>query len=133
MPIEHTIDREKRLVTAALRGVVTYDELAEYERRVWSSPEVAGFDELVDMSRATDIEDDTVNNVERLASLAARLDAARGPSRLAIFAASDLHFGMGRMYKALREGRPGAVRTVEVFRDRGDAERWLSSDSSVPE
>ena len=55
MPIVHRIDHERRLVVAEGRGIVTDQDVFGYQRDVWSRPEVAGYDELVDMSEVEDI------------------------------------------------------------------------------
>jgi hypothetical protein len=43
-------------------------------------------------------------------------------SRRAVVVPSDLGFGMARMYELLSEDRGGGTR---VFRDYGEARRWL--------
>jgi hypothetical protein len=49
MPIDYRIDTERRIVFAVPRGVLDTDSLFVYQRDAWSRPEVAGFDEPVDM------------------------------------------------------------------------------------
>jgi hypothetical protein len=51
MPIDHHIDHDRRLVLAEGHGTVSADEIFRYQSEVWSRPDVAGYDELVDMSR----------------------------------------------------------------------------------
>jgi hypothetical protein len=50
MPIEYRIDSERRIVIARGYGTFTHADVLRYQRDVWSRPELAGYDELVDMS-----------------------------------------------------------------------------------
>jgi hypothetical protein len=50
MPIDYHIDHAHRLVVARGRGIFSTSDVMTYQLEVWSQPEVAGFDELVDMS-----------------------------------------------------------------------------------
>jgi hypothetical protein len=68
MPLEHRIDHRLRLVLARAIGTLTDDEIFAYQREVWSRPDVAGYDELVDMS---DVEHVAVSSTHRVAELAA--------------------------------------------------------------
>jgi len=51
MPIEYHIDHGRRLVLASASGKLTAEDFFNYQRNVWSLPEVRGFNELVDMSK----------------------------------------------------------------------------------
>jgi len=130
LPIEYTVDRERRLVITTPRGRVTPEEMFVYQRELWARPEVAGYDELVEMPTDLEIERDTVDNVERLASLAVSMDDMNGPARTAILAETDYHYAMGRMYKSFRELHPHGQRRVEVFRSRDDAMAWLEAPTA---
>jgi hypothetical protein len=50
VPIDYLINHERRVVLARCRGVLTDEDVFGYQHEVWSRPEVAGYDELVDMS-----------------------------------------------------------------------------------
>jgi hypothetical protein len=120
MPI--TIDRDPAhgwLLTQA-RGVVTYAELAahlneEEALRVQSDPEL--FDAT---GASTDITTAQVKTLVDRANTMLR-NGSVGPT--AFVANDDVAFGMARMYQLLAE--PDGI-VVGVFRDRGDAERWLA-------
>jgi hypothetical protein len=62
-----------------------------------------------------------------IAQLSCAMDMLIGPTKLAIVASADFHYGMGRVYKVFRENHPGCTKEVEVFRAYEDAIRWLSS------
>ena len=52
VPIDFRIDSDRRVVFAAGRGTVTPEEVFDYQRQVWSRADVAGYNELFDMSAA---------------------------------------------------------------------------------
>src|SRR5262245_62000195 len=125
MGIDYFIDHERRLVRVTVSGVVTPDALFEYQKTVWSDPAVEGYDELVDMSAVTNVQASSHTNVNALAGFSAKMDGPSKPSKLAIVAADDLVFGLGRMYQAYREMKPGSNKEVAVFRSMPDALTWL--------
>jgi hypothetical protein len=125
MPIEFYVDHERRTVFAKGRGVLTNDELVNYQQQVWSRPEVAGFDELMDMSVVKEIGGLSTAGVQELADLSAAMDRTDVATRFAVVAPDDLAFGLARMYGAYRETSPHSTKQVAVFRTRADALRWL--------
>lgn len=125
MPLDYEIDRERRLVHVTASGVITPELLFGYQKDVWSDPAVAGFDELVDMSGVERVEVASPSNVNALAGYSATMDVDVKPTKLAIVAADDLLFGLGRMYQAYREMKPGSSKEVAVFRTIADALAWL--------
>jgi len=129
MPIEHEIDHRRRLVLAKGHGTLTDAEVFHYQR-VWSRPEVAGYDELFDMSDVADITPPSTERIRELAQLSAAMDAL-SPSRLAIVAPNDLPFALGRMYETHRGLDKRSTKTVNVFRSVEDALAWLGSERSA--
>ncbi|MCZ7645838.1 MAG: hypothetical protein M5U26_11225 [Planctomycetota bacterium] len=129
MPIRFEVDAGRKLVRATAHGVLTGAEIFEYQRTVWARPEVAGFNELVDMTGVTSVEQPTPGKTDHLAGLSAEMDAG-GPSRFAIVASQDLYYGLGRMYGAYREARQGSLKEVRVFRSRGEALAWLGVEEA---
>jgi hypothetical protein len=125
MPIEHTIDYERRLVIARGRGILTDRDVFDYQRGVWSRPEVAGYDELVDMSGIEGIDLPSIERVRELAQLSAAMDEGAPPSRLAIVAPKDYAFALGRLYEAYRGLDQRSRKHVSVFRTVEDALAWL--------
>ena len=129
MPIEYRIDHARRLVLAEGHGKVTDEEVFRYQREVWSRADVAGYDELIDMSGAREIAEGPRERMRELAGLSAATDPPAGGSRFAIVAPQDLAYGIGRMYQSYRELNPRSTKKVAVFRDREEALRWLSGDA----
>jgi hypothetical protein len=94
MPIEHEIDHRRRLVLAKGHGTLADAEVFHYQSSVWSRPEVAGYDELFDMSDVADITPPSTERIRELALLSAAMDAL-SPSRLAIVAPDDFRSRSG--------------------------------------
>ena len=129
MPIEYEIDKERRLVTARAKGTVAHDDFIAYQLGVWSRDDVAGFDELVDMTQAEAIVVASMDAIPRLANLSARMDAPSS-SRLAIVASDDNAFGLGRMYETYRTLDSRSTKEVGVFRTMPEALAFLRRDGT---
>jgi hypothetical protein len=128
MPIDYRVEKDRRLVVAEGRGLVTADELIQYQQDAWSRPDVAGYDELVDMTGVEGFLEPTRDSLRGIADLAARMDTPGTTTRLAIVAPQDLAFGLGRMYEAYRGLHERSTKQVAVFRSLEEAVRWLASD-----
>jgi hypothetical protein len=128
MPTEHEVDHRRRLVIAKGRGTLTDQDVFEYQRGVWSRPELAGYDELFDMSDVENIDLPSLERVRELAKLSASMDEAGSRSRLAIVAPKDFAFALGRLYEAHRGLDERSRKTVSVFRSVGEALAWLGSE-----
>jgi hypothetical protein len=125
MPIEFRICHDRRLVQAEGHGTLTAREMFEYQREVWSRHDVAGYDELIDMSQVEHIAEPTSDRIKELASLAAAMDAPRIESKFAIVAPEDLAFGLGRMYETFRGLNQDSKKQVRVFRSLAEAVAFL--------
>jgi hypothetical protein len=130
MPIEYEIDFDRRLVLARGIGTFTDRDVFDYQREVWSRPEVSGFDELVDMTEVQHIALPSTGRVRDLAWLAALMDAPVKTSKFAIVAPTDVAFGLGRMYEAYRGSEPRSTKSVGVFRTMKEALEFLGSPHS---
>jgi hypothetical protein len=132
LPLEHRIDHRLRIVMTRAIGTLTDDEVFAYQHGVWSQPEVAGYDELIDMSDVEHVEVPSPDRIVRLASVSAGMDAPVPATRLAIVASRDFEFGLGRMYGAHREMDTRSTKRVAVFRTRPEALAWLGLDRESP-
>jgi hypothetical protein len=128
MGIEYRIDDEQRLVIAKASGSVTPQDVLAYQREVWSRSDVAGYDELFDMTATERIVPPSSESVQHLSDLAASMDCTGIASKFAIVAPSDLAFGIGRMFESYRECDARSTKKVAVFRSMGPALEWLGGD-----
>ena len=107
-------------------GTVTDDDILDqylrfYRGRDWEHSIL----ELVDLSDA-DMRQVTAQGLAAVAEALGNYFEESGISnvRTAVFSPKDLPFGMGRIYEAYAEKSP---ESVQVFRDRDEALRWLTA------
>ena len=124
MPITYQIDPAAFRVTIRYTGVIADGDLMEAFARLYRDPaHRPGMAELSDCREVERI-DVTSTGLQRLAEMTSRLlDARATPWKVAVVVGQDVLFGLARMYELLREGSP---EHVMVFRDVGEAERWLA-------
>ena len=125
MPIIYRIDHKRRLVLARGVGVFRGSDPFEYQQQVWTRPDVAGYDELVDMSTVTEVDLSNPDRMRQLAGVASSSDSPQGGERLAIVAPTDLTFGLARMYETHRTLQSRSTRSVGVFRTLAEALAFL--------
>lgn len=121
MPIEHTVDTTNGLLRVRRWGhITTHDETRAGEERAKDPLVVPGIPVLVD---CTAIEPaDTTETVRYLADCSSRLAAELQCGPLAIVVATDVEFGMARMYMAYTNlSHP----LTNVFRTEEAALDWL--------
>jgi hypothetical protein len=131
MPLTYRIDPERRLVVARGSGTLKDHEVFDYQYKVWSQPDVAGFNELIDMSDVAQILLPSTDRVRDLAELSARMSRGAPRSKMAIVAPDDLAFGLGRMFDQYRESAAPGLKPVGVFRTMPEALAWLGIDGSL--
>ena len=124
MPIVYRIDHENRIVLARAYGVLTDEDVFNYQHSVWSGPELAGYNELGEMAGVTDIAIPSIHRVRDLAMTAAEMDS-EVMAKVAIVAPEDLGFGLARMFQAYREMEKASRKVVGVFRTLEEAFAWL--------
>jgi hypothetical protein len=119
MPADYRIDRSKRLVYGRAWGILTNDDLTDRRAALYRDPAFApDLDELYDAVEVTEVQ------VASRVLLQLALSSGFSPTaRRAVVVSSDVAFGIARMY-ALLAGRED---TIQVFRDRASAVRWLES------
>jgi len=131
MPIEYRVDEVGRIIFATPKGTMTPEDMMRYIKEIGSRPELKNFNELVDMRGVDRVEHGSAWKVREMAGQAAEMDEPGGlPTRLAIVAEQDHHFGLARMYQAFREANPKSTREVRAFRSYDEALRWLSGQAS---
>lgn len=133
MGITYTIDHEQRLVLARGLETVTAEDLFQYQKEVWSRPDVQGYDEIVDMSAVTHIVRPTPDGMRELAEFSAKMDASSSGAKFAIVAPDDVAFGLGRMYEAFRAVNEQSTKQVQVFRTLPEARLWLAEQEQSEE
>jgi hypothetical protein len=120
MPADFYIDRDQRMVFSKGLGVCGYADMAGHMEGLLQEPDFdPEFNQLLDAREITKLE---LTHAE-IRELAKR--TIFSPlSRRAIVVASDVHFGLGRMFGTYREikGETG----IQVFREMAQALKWLA-------
>lgn len=130
MPLTAKVDHARRLVMVTGSGTVAPPDLLDYQKSVWSRTDIAGYDELADMTGVEHFALDSGAAVRELAALSVNMDVVHGGSRLAIVAPGETAHTLARMYEASRQADDRSKRVVAVFRTRPDALRWLGHAGS---
>lgn len=133
MPISHTVDHDRRLVTAHASGTLTDQDVFDYQLTVWSRKDVAGYDELIDMTDVVEIVPPPAARLQQLASVAARMESSNSTSKFAVIAPTDIAFGLGRMFQAFREHSDRGARKIGVFRSAKEAKVFLGLEAPTPD
>lgn len=123
MPYAYQISETDKVVFAVFEGTVTTEEFWSYRSELANDPAwKPGFDQLVDVRKISD-EVVTVEETRSLAGGASEAIHPRlGDGKLAIVVATDLHYGIARMYEVQSGDSP---RPVQTFRDIAPALEWL--------
>jgi hypothetical protein len=121
VPASHRIDPRQRLVIRTFEGIVTDEDLLQDQNAMRSAPEYKPeYRQLIDargVERA-EISTEVIRDLARASPGAAQ-------ARRAFVVASDLAFGLARMFEIQRTDAPEEVR---VFRDVNEARTWLGLD-----
>lgn len=122
MPIDHVHDHDHALLIIRMVGEIADEDLIAYAREVIADSSIRPeADDYVDLSRVTAMTV-TGEGVRRFGEMLREGGRAGNPGRMAIFAPSDMAFGMARMFELSRGEGPIEVR---VFRDEQQARRWI--------
>ena len=125
MPIDHEIIPELRLVIARGHGTLTFDDLMQYQMKVWSDPSVEGFDEIADVTAVENFDYKGSTDVRELAKLSAQMDWVNESRKFAIVAANETAYGLARMYQSYRDAQSISRKEVRVFETMEQARMWL--------
>jgi len=121
MPATYTIDVARGLVVTRLWGRLTDEDLIDHQQRLRTDREFdPGFRQFADFS---DVEETTI--APEVIRELARTNPWGAGARRAMFAPSDLLFGLARMFEMLDE----QLDEVRVFRNADEARAWLGLDA----
>jgi len=128
MPITYERDDARRRITVTLAGAVTLDDLlAIVDRQATEGTWTYGL--LYDARRVSKDQAGTPDEVRRVFHHVSAHAAEHGPrGSVAIVTDNPADYALLRTYSILSAR---AEITVEIFRDPGDADRWLASKDRV--
>ncbi len=119
MPIDITLDHERRLLVATWRGRITAPELAEHWARLFTEEALALGRSLVDL-RGADLAFTGMELSEVLRTVGAPQLAGRGWAA-ALLVATPTQYGQARQFEAYAE----EVSRTQIFHDEAGALAWL--------
>lgn len=129
MAIEYGIDAGHRLLLMKGRGTLTVDDILGYLRDVLARPEVAGCNELLELSDVQKVVLTTMGKMQLFAQLAKGLGAASA-TKLAIVAKNDIASGLGKLFEMYSTLQGGSAKEVGIFPTLADALSFLKIDGT---
>ena len=127
MPVTYSIDTTRQLIRTACTPPLTFMQVIDHFRQLNDDPACSGhLDVLLDVTDA-----DTLPNSRQLGTVGAAASSIRKKVQFgacAIVAAKDAMFGMMRAFEVQAGAYFGAMR---VFRNFGEAEKWLASNPAA--
>ena len=131
MPIAYRVDHEARVVVAAGHGVLTDSDVFGYQGGAWSRADVAGYNELIDMTHVDQIALPSADRIRDLATISAEMDDPKTRTRLAVVVTDNFAFGLGRMLQAYRELDRRSTKEIGIFRTMEEALAFLELEHPV--
>ena len=124
MPVVSTADHSRYTVFTTFTGMIRLTELEQYQLEFWTDPELAGYNELMDLG---DANFDNINygDLLTLTQLASRLYRFNPGSRLAIVVHNKEHQNISDFYIAARAMTTTLGRETASFNDVEQAMNWL--------
>jgi hypothetical protein len=123
MPIPYEIDVARQRIHTRCVGDVTLPDVVAHFRALVADPRLPNrLDVLLDFRELATYPDG--RQIQSIAIEIRQLLAKVAWRRCAVIGASDLAFGIGRMFEMITE--PSFVKTM-VFRDLEAANRWLDT------
>lgn len=129
MAIEYGIDTERRLLMMRGSGTLTVADILGYLRDVPLRPEVAGCNELLELSEVQEVVLTTMGKMQLLAQLAKGTGSAPA-SKLAIVANNDVASGLGRVFDMYRNLQGDNAKEVGIFASLADALSFLKIEGT---
>ena len=130
MPLEYRIDRERRVVFATAARTLSDEDVLAYQREVRAHSDLAGYDQIVDLSQVEDLVLPSGDRVRALAELSSAMDVSGASSKVAIVAPQDLAYGLARMFETHRTLNQRGSKVMSVFRSMQAALDWLRAAGS---
>lgn len=124
MPINNSIDKDKKIVYSICTGVMSKKDFDLYINNIWSEDDHFGFNELFDTVDADWSEFD-FSYLFDIAKTAAALTAIDSNSKLAWVVLEGKQKELTDFYVAAKSLTKGQSRSLEAFYTKEDAMRWL--------
>ncbi len=125
VPISVEILDDQKLVIARVTGVMTGEDMLNYQVDTWSKRSVVGYDEIVDVTSVESFDYKGPSKIKEVTHISARMDWANFSRKMAIVAVSDMATGMARMYQSYRDNETIGRKEIMIFKTMEQARQWL--------
>ena len=123
MEATYIIDKEKRMIFTTVKGEISIEDLLAFENKLINDPVFeAGFDSLVDFSKAHPPHDIDIKKINMSIEYIASIQEKRGKCKWAIYAPHDYVYTFWLIFEGLSEKLDIKVK---VFEDEEEARKWL--------
>ncbi len=124
MSVEYKYDEETNFLYTKFYGVLTDEDLRSHAQAVVDDPRIKqGVKEIVDL-RAVDSVEASTDSIGVIINIDMEHTEKLAGQRSAIVAPRELLYGLSKIYEVLYELSQGPA-NVKVFRDIGEARKWL--------
>ena len=126
MSFTYVIDRERRLVLSTISGELTMGDIVGHQTALTQDAAFnPTFNQLADFTQVKKVS----LSSEEIRTAASRSIFSRGSRRAFVAPTAEL-FGLSRMFEAYR-ALEGGEEVLQVFKDKGEALRWLLKGSKA--
>ena len=132
MTAKHHIDDNARLIITSWKGAVNdinlIDAVREYQNNIQCEPDYIDYNEVVDLSEATDFQL-TTKGLINIGNLAAMTDQSNPKRKLALIIHSNKALFLARMYISYRSLLKKSTKEIQAFSKKDKAFEWVQKNS----
>lgn len=123
MPIQTNIESGTGFRTHTVKGDISLDDIRSTLEKTYADPDFRPEAAAIwDLTAATG--DVPTEDIRHLADFVGKLVGGTATGKVALLVPEDFEFGMARMYESILGGQ--SSKPIMAFRDRSEADRWLS-------
>ncbi len=123
MESSYRIDKKKKMIFSKFTGEVSIEALLDFENKLLEDPSLEpGFNAFVDFSEAETINNVDINKINMSIDYLESIQKKRGKCKWAIYAPYDYLYTFWLIFEGLSDNLDIKVK---VFKDRGEAQKWL--------
>ncbi|GAB4182054.1 MAG: hypothetical protein Kow00108_18930 [Calditrichia bacterium] len=121
--IKSEIIKEKDLIVHTSTGEITLDEIKNIIEDFYAQKQLPALNVIWDFTKAV-YQNPDVQKIRDLAERINQMSHSRQGGKTAVVVASDLYYGLGRIYQAHSENY-NQIAPVMIFRSLQDATSWI--------
>ena len=130
MPAKHHIENKAQLIITRWSGeaidIDFIEAIKKYQRDIQTHPDYINYNEVVDLSKVTNIKLTTAG-LKNIGKVASRTDQAENKRKLAFIVSSNKAFFFARMYAMFRSLFRNSNKDIRVFNNESEAFKWVKN------